>query len=183
MQFGAMWLVALLHIHQFSVWGTIICITQSHFKVGQWKHQKLSSAETAKSRISSPQNCHFFTLQRQQIKGPRQNINYTWRRQKWGIYFTANSLIEGCWIGHISITIGQQTSTVQSIKSNLIGLEFWEWLDRVFRTGCVITANMTLGHLSAVNFNNERQNQSMIQQHLGTWGANLYPIDRAELIN
>lgn len=38
-----------------------MCIIQSHYRVGQWKHQKLSSAETGKlhaSFSSSPQKYH-----------------------------------------------------------------------------------------------------------------------------
>lgn len=33
-----------------------------------------------------------------------------------------------------------------------------------------------------MNFDNERQNQGMIQQHLGNWDAHLYLMDRTEVI-
>lgn len=47
---------------------------------------------------------------------------------KRGNYIIGNSLIEGCRIGHISIRKGQQNSTFEPIKGNLIGLEFPELL-------------------------------------------------------
>ena len=48
---------------------------------------------------------------------------------KRGIYLIGNSLLERCWIGHISIRKGKQNSTFESIKANLIGLKFQKLLD------------------------------------------------------
>lgn len=98
-----------------------------------------------------------------------------------GIYFTTNSLIEGCWIGQISIIKGQQNSLVQPLKSNLIGLELGKLLDlsrhldglnpredvccRLDKMTRCCSQNMTLRELSVVNFDNARQDWGMIQPH------------------
>lgn len=128
------------------------------------------------------------------IKKRPHKISITHGGGQKGVYFIGNSLIEGCWIGHISIRKGQQNSTFEPIKGNLIGLEFRELLDYYLQNAirwsgvlflqkwCCCSHNMTLRQLSVVNFDNERLNQGMIQQHLGNWDANLYLMDRAELI-
>lgn len=54
---------------------------------------------------------------------------------------------------------------------------------RLDKMTCCCSQNMTLRELSVVNFDNARQDQGMIQQHLSKWDTNLYLIERAELIN
>lgn len=110
------------------------------------------------------------------------------------IYFTTNCLIERFWIGQISIRKGQQNTPVEPLKSNLMGpgmggrgpdclIRGSIWMGpRV--PGRVLShwQNDTLlqskhdikGELSAVNFENTRQDRGMIQQHLSKWDISLY---------